>query len=226
MSTRVLVVEDEDGIRQVLRMVLEDEGWSVVEAATGEEALQIGLTEDVDVALVDIRLPGIQGLDVIRSLRAQGRLPIVAVTAQGDSHDVVAGLEAGADDYIVKPFVAKELTARVRALLRRAGPQERDDGVLVVNDLEIRPATAQILLGGVPVTVSRTEFMVMYELALAAGDVVSRGDLLRKVWGYAGAGDGRVVDNLVYRLRLKFEENPAEPTRILTTRGFGYRLAP
>ena len=226
VTTRALVVEDDPGIRLVIRTVLEDEGYEVIEAGTGEEALAVGLTEPVDVALIDLRLPGIHGLDVVRSLRAQGRMPIVVVTAQSDSHDVVAGLEAGADDYVVKPFVAKELTARLRALLRRSGPHERPDGSLLIGDLEIRPGTAELLQRGQPVPTSRTEFLVMQELAEAGGSVVSRADLLRKVWGYSGPGDGRVVDNLVYRLRIKLEDDPADPKVILTARGFGYRIQP
>jgi DNA-binding response OmpR family regulator len=222
----VLVVEDDPGIRLVITTVLEEEGYEVLQAESGEQALELGVTETLDIALVDLRLPGIHGLDVVRSLRAQGRLPIVIVTAQSDSHDVVAGLEAGADDYIVKPFVAKELTARLRALLRRSGPHERPDGSILLGDLEIRTETAELLLRGEPVTMSRTEFLVMQELAEAGGAVISRGDLLKKVWGYGGAGDGRVVDNLIYRLRLKLEDDPSDPKIILTARGFGYRVQP
>jgi DNA-binding response OmpR family regulator len=226
MTTRVLVIEDDPGIRMVLRTALSDEGFAVVESTTGEEALAISQQEELDLALVDLRLPGIQGLDVVRSLRGFGQLPIIIVTAMSDSHDVVAGLEAGADDYIVKPFVAKELTARVRALLRRAGSAERADGSLVVGDLEVRPDTMEVLLRGHPLPLSRTEYLVLQRLAEANGAVLSRSQLLHDVWGYSYTGDGRVVDNLVYRLRAKIENDPADPQVLLTARGFGYRLQP
>jgi DNA-binding response OmpR family regulator len=210
----------------VLRTLLQDEGYEVVEAPTGEIALEVGTSQTFDLALVDLRLPGIQGLDVVRSLRGHSQLPIIIVTAQSDSHDVVAGLEAGADDYIVKPFVAKEVAARVRALLRRSGAAPRSDGTIIVGDIEIRPETAEALLRGEHLTLSRTEFLVLSEIAQARGAVISRGDLLRNVWGYAGTGDGRVVDNLVYRLRLKLEKDPTNPEILLTARGFGYRIQP
>jgi DNA-binding response OmpR family regulator len=226
----VLVVEDDDGIRLVLRTFLEEEGYRVLEAVTGEEALTIAQDEAADVVLVDLRLPGIHGLDVVRSLRATSHVPIIVVTAQTDSHDVVAGLEAGADDYVTKPFVAKELSARIRAQLRRTAAAEPDSAgspaepALVCGPLEIRPDTAEVLFHGEPVSLSRTEFRVLQELALARGRVLSRDDLLRRVWGYGNAGDGRVVDNLVYRLRSKVEDDPAEPEHLITVRGFGYRL--
>lgn len=226
MPLRILVVEDDPGIRLVLRTFLEDEGYDVVEAASGEEGLSECAGRMPDLAIVDLRLPGIHGLDVVRSLRGLAQIPIMIVTAQADSHDVVAGLEAGADDYVVKPFVNKEVSARVRALLRRAGPPSRADGSIIIGELEVRPSTAEFLLRGEHVPLSRTEFLVIQELAQAGGAVLSRGDLLRKVWGYGGRGDGRIVDNLIYRLRTKIEADPAHPTILLTARGFGYRLQP
>ena len=186
---RILVIEDDPGIRLVLRTVLEEEGYDVTEAASGEDGLAACAAQLPDLALVDLRLPGIHGLDVVRSLRGLAQIPIMIVTAQADSHDVVAGLEAGADDYVVKPFVTKEVTARVRALMRRAGPSPRPDGSMLVGDLEIRPETAEVLLRGEHVPLSRTEFLVVQELANAGGAVLSRGDLLRRVWGYGGVGD-------------------------------------
>lgn len=224
MPTRVLITEDDAGIRLVLKTVLEDEGHEVVDVETGEQALSLGTSQDFDIALVDLRLPGIHGLDVVRSLRGHSQIPIVIITANSDSHDVVAGLEAGADDYIVKPFVGKEVAARVRALLRRAGTVARPDGTIIVGDIEIRPATAEVLLHQEVVPMSRTEFLVMQELGQARGSVLGRNDLLNKVWGYGGVGDGRVVDNVMYRLRAKLEVDPANPRRIVTSRGFGYRL--
>jgi DNA-binding response OmpR family regulator len=219
-----MVVEDDDAIRLVLRTNLEDEGYRVVEAETAEQALVHMIDEKVDVVLVDLRLPGIQGLDLIRSLRATSQVPIIIVTAQTDSHDVVAGLEAGADDYVTKPFVSKELMARIRTLLRRATVPEDEPQQLVCGPIELRPDTAEVLRNGEPIPVSRIEFYVLAELIGARGKVLSRDHLLRKVWGYGNAGDGRVVDNLVYRLRSKIEDDPAAPELLMTVRGFGYRM--
>lgn len=223
-----MIVEDEPEIRLVLRTYLEDEGYVVVEAETGEQALSLSLDETPDVALVDLRLPGIHGLDVVRSMRATSQVPIIVVTAQADSHDVVAGLEAGADDYVTKPFIPKELGARIRAQLRRTGDQEGETPPEVIScgPIVIRPDTAEAFKDGNLLALSRTEFRVLQELILAKGRILSRDDLLRRVWGYGNAGDGRVVDNLIYRLRSKLELDAAEPLHLVTVRGFGYRLKP
>ena len=155
---------------------------------------------------------------------AKVRCPIIVVTAQADSHDVVAGLEAGADDYVTKPFVAKELSARIRSQLRRTTATEEEPATLVCGPIEVHPDTAEVMLNGEPILLSRIEFRVLQELVLARGRVLSRDELLRRVWGYGNAGDGRVVDNLIYRLRSKIEIDPANPTHLVTVRGFGYRL--
>ncbi len=224
VTRSVMVVEDDHAIRLVLRTNLEDEGYRVVEAVTAEQALVEMLDERIDVVLVDLRLPGIQGLDLIRSLRGTSQVPIIIVTAQTDSHDVVAGLEAGADDYVTKPFVAKELMARIRTQLRRSQVPDEEPPALACGPIELRTDTAEVLRGGQPVPVSRIEFYVLAELIGARGKVLSRDHLLRKVWGYGNAGDGRVVDNLIYRLRNKIEDDPANPELLLTVRGFGYRM--
>ncbi len=218
-----MVVEDDEEIRLVLRYALEDEGYRVLEAPNGEQALILGQDEDPDVLLVDLRLPGIHGLDVVRSVRATSRVPIIVVTAQADSHDVVSGLEAGADDYVTKPFVTKELMARIRAQIRRA-TDVSDEGLLECGEVRLRPDTAEVEVGERIVPLSPTEFKLLAELIGARERVVSRDDLLRNVWGYRNPGDGRVVDNLVYRLRAKMEADPADPVHLLTVRGFGYRL--
>jgi len=227
MQRSVMVVEDDAAIRLVLRTNLEDEGYQVFEAETAEQALVLNVDRKADVVLVDLRLPGIHGLDLVRSLRATSQVPIIIVTAQTDSHDVVAGLEAGADDYVTKPFVAKELMARIRSQIRRTTPPEdAPAGVLVCGPIELHPETAEVLRDGEPVAVSRIEFWVLAELIAARGRVLSRDYLLRQVWGYGNAGDGRVVDNLVYRLRSKIETDPANPQLLTTVRGFGYRMRP
>ena len=206
-SRTVMVIEDDEAIRLVLRTFLEEEGYRVVEAVTGEQGLVIVQDEQPDVVLVDLRLPGIHGFDVIRSLRGQS-----------------AGLEAGADDYVTKPFVAKELSARIRSQLRRTTATEEEPATLVCGPIEVHPDTAEVMLNGEPILLSRIEFRVLQELVLARGRVLSRDELLRRVWGYGNAGDGRVVDNLIYRLRSKIEIDPANPTHLVTVRGFGYRL--
>jgi DNA-binding response OmpR family regulator len=223
VSRSVMVIEDDPDIRLVLRTALEDDGYEVLEATTGEAALVYAQDSSADVVLVDLRLPGIHGLDVVRSMRATSKVPIIIVTAQADSHDVVAGLEAGADDYVTKPFVTKELLARVRSQIRRTS-EERGPVVLSCGPYLLRPETAEVLVHGELVALSRTEFKLLEELMAAQERVLSRDDLLRRVWGYRNPGDGRVVDNLVYRLRSKIERDPGEPEHLVTVRGFGYRL--
>lgn len=219
-----MVVEDDPEIRMVIAIALEDEGFRVLEADSGERALLLAQDEDPDVVLVDLRLPGIHGFDVVRSLRATSRVPIIVVTAQADSEDVVTGLEAGADDYVTKPFVTKELVARVRAQIRRTGDEPGDEGLLECGEVKLHPDTAEASVAGRMIPLSPTEYKLLAELIGARERVVSRDDLLRNVWGYRNPGDGRVVDNLVYRLRAKMEPDPAEPIHLLTVRGFGYRL--
>jgi DNA-binding response OmpR family regulator len=225
---RVLLVEDDAGIRAGLRLMLEDEGYEVVDAATGEEGIDRFRAGGADLAVVDLLLPGIGGLDVVRALRADSGLPILVVTAQADSHDVVAGLEAGADDYVTKPFVPKELAARVRAHLRRTAREAATPArtSMRVRDLEIAPAAGEVLRAGVPLTLTKTEFRLLCELAEHAGHVISRDQLLERVWGWEYVGDGRLVDTHLYRLRAKIEDDPANPTLLVTVRGLGYKLVP
>jgi DNA-binding response OmpR family regulator len=218
-----MLVEDDVAIRMVLRVALEDAGYEVLEAETGEQALIMAIDEAADVLLVDLRLPGIHGLDVVRTIRGASRVPIIILTAQSESHDVVAGLEAGADDYVTKPFVTTELLARVAAQLRRSSAVEPESSI-ECGPLVLSPELGQLHVNGSPVPLSRTEFKVMQELMLARERVLSRDYLLKHVWGYQHAGDGRIVDNLVYRLRAKVEADPADPVHLVTVRGFGYRL--
>ena len=224
MNRSVLIVEDDTEIRLVLRANLENEGYHVHEAATAEDALLIMIDEEVDFVLVDLRLPGIQGMDLIRSLRATSQVPIIIVSAQTDSGDVVAGLEAGADDYVTKPFVAKELAARIRTILRRSSVNQEPSRHLVCGSVEVWPEIAEVKLDGTPIQLSKIEFNVLVELVAAEGKILSRDYLLRTVWGYYLPGDARIVDNLIYRLRSKIEPDPANPTLLTTVRGFGYRM--
>jgi DNA-binding response OmpR family regulator len=224
MGTRILAVEDDERIRAAVKLALEDEGWTVSEAATGEDALTQFQQEPSDVVLIDIMLPGVDGFEVCRSIRRTYDVPIVMVTARADTHDVVAGLEAGADDYLTKPFAPKELSARIRALLRRARTSEVSSPHLRFGDLEIVPDEGVVRRNGRDVHLTKTEFRVLVELAQSPGRVFSREVLLERIWGYGYVGDGRLVDVHVRRLRTKIEADPANPRHVVTVRGLGYKL--
>ncbi len=224
MGTRILTVEDDERIRTAVKMALEDEGWTVEETGTGEEALDRFARQPADVVLIDIMLPGIDGFELCRSLRKHSDVPIVMVTARADTHDVVAGLEAGADDYLTKPFAPKELSARIRALLRRVRPSPPGHARLTFGDLEVIPDEGKVTLGGTELHLTKTEFRLLCELASNPGRVFSRETLLDRVWGYGYFGDGRLVDVHVRRLRTKVEQDPANPRHVVTVRGLGYRL--
>ena len=226
MTTRILTVEDDERIRTALRLALEDEGWEVDEVASGEEALTAFNRTPADVVLVDIMLPGIDGFDICRSIRKSSDVPIVMITARSDTHDVVAGLEAGADDYLTKPFAPKELSARIRALLRRARAADTAGGEIVFNDLEILPDEGVVRVSGSEAHLTKTEFRLLVELASSPGRIFSREVLLERVWGLGYFGDGRLVDVHVRRLRTKIEPDPANPRHVVTVRGLGYKLQP
>jgi len=224
VGTRILTVEDDERIRTAVKLALEDEGWQVDEAATGEDALNAFTRQAADVVLIDIMLPGIDGFDVCRSIRRVSDVPIVMVTARADTHDVVAGLEAGADDYLTKPFAPKELSARIRALLRRVRTTDPGARHLVFDDLEIIPDEGVVRLADEEVHLTKTEFRLLVELGSNPGRVFSREVLLERVWGYGYFGDGRLVDVHIRRLRTKIEPDPANPRYVVTVRGLGYKL--
>ena len=226
MGTRILTVEDDERIRTAVRFALEDEGWVVDEAENGEDALEQFAREAADVVLIDIMLPGIDGFELCRSIRRTSDVPIVMVTARADTHDVVAGLEAGADDYLTKPFAPKELSARIRALLRRARTTGNESQTVRVGDLEISPEQGVVKRSGEEVHLTKTEFRLLCELATSPGKVFSREHLLERVWGYGYFGDGRLVDVHVRRLRTKVELDAARPRHVVTVRGMGYKLQP
>ncbi|MDE0656078.1 MAG: response regulator transcription factor [Acidimicrobiaceae bacterium] len=226
MTTRILTVEDDERIRTALRLALEDEGWEVDEVASGEEALAAFDRVPADVVLVDIMLPGIDGFDICRAIRKSSDVPIVMITARSDTHDVVAGLEAGADDYLTKPFAPKELSARIRALLRRARSSDDGSSEIVFNDLQILPDEGVVRVSGTEAHLTKTEFRLLVELASSPGRIFSREVLLERVWGLGYFGDGRLVDVHVRRLRTKIEPDPANPRHVVTVRGLGYKLQP
>jgi DNA-binding response OmpR family regulator len=224
VGTRILAVEDDERIRTAVKMALEDEGWVVDESGTGEDALEKFTAEPADVVLIDIMLPGIDGFEVCRSIRRASDVPIVMVTARADTHDVVAGLEAGADDYLTKPFAPKELSARIRALLRRARSADPAVSHLRFGDLEIVPEEGVVRKDSEELHLTKTEFRLLVELASSPGRVFSREVLLERVWGYGYFGDGRLVDVHIRRLRTKIENDPANPRHVVTVRGLGYKL--
>ena len=226
VGTRILTVEDDERIRTAVRLALEDEGWTVDEATDGEGAIAAFGRAPADVVLIDIMLPGIDGFEVCRQIRRHSDVPIIMVTARDDTHDVVAGLEAGADDYLTKPFQPKELSARIRALLRRARATEPGVSRLLFDDIEIIPHEGVVTRNGTQLHLTKTEFRLLVELASSPGRVFSRESLLEKVWGHGYFGDGRLVDVHVRRLRTKVEADPANPRHVVTVRGLGYKLQP
>lgn len=227
MGRRILFIEDDDHMRTVLSLSLQQDGYAVVEARSGEEGLRCLENGGADMVLVDLRLPDMDGFEVTREIRRSTDVPIAMVTASGDTHDVVAGLEAGADDYVVKPVVAKELSARIRALLRRsttAGASR--DRALRFGDVELHREAGVVRKGGKDIPLTLTQFRVLCELADTPGWVVSRAQLLERVWGYDFFGDDRLVDYHISGLRTKIEQDPSNPVLIVTVRGLGYKLVP
>jgi DNA-binding response OmpR family regulator len=224
----LLFIEDDDAIRLALRLALEDEGYTVVEAVNGAEGLAAFRANEIDLVLLDLRLPDLSGFDVCRALRSESIVPIIIITAQTDTHDMVAGLEAGADDYVTKPVVPKELAARIRALLRRVHLLEASTTVRPTRtrfgDLELRRDLGVVIKGGEELSLTKTEYRLLCEFADHPGAVLSRDQLLERVWGYEYLGDSRLVDAHVRRLRLKVEDHPDDPKLIVTVRGIGYRL--
>jgi two-component system, OmpR family, response regulator MtrA len=223
----LLLVEDDARIRQALGLALADEGYQVLEAATGEQALQrLDIAPRMpDVVLLDVMLPGMDGLQVCAAIRERGDLPIIMVTARTDTEDVIAGLEAGADDYVTKPLDAGELAARIRALLRRA--RTVDSGApatLEIGELTLLPGEGRVLRGDAEIRLTKTEFRLLCTLAEAGGQVVTREQLLERVWDYGYFGDTRLLDVHIRRLRRKIEPDPGQPTHVLTVRGVGYRV--
>lgn len=227
--TSLLFIEDDDSIRLALRLALEDEGYEVREAADGRTGLESFARLEPDLVLLDLRLPDIGGFEVCRTLRSSSIVPIIIVTAQTDTYDLVAGLEAGADDYVTKPVVPKELAARIRAALRRVQLHETPSSSSPAQasrfgDVELRRELGIALKGGQELNLTKTEFRLLCEFADHVGAVLSRDQLLERVWGYEYLGDSRLVDAHVRRLRVKVEDHPDDPKLIVTARGIGYRL--
>jgi len=220
---RVLVVDDEEPIRELVCYTLEREGFRADAVGDGRSALRRMEEQPYDIVVLDRMLPGLQGTDVLRQIRTAGRTPVILVTAKIGETDRVEGLEAGADDYVAKPFSPRELVARVRAVLRRSGGP-KSAVILRVADVEIDLQGHVVTRGGRPVDLTATEFALLRHMAEHAGQVLGREDLIRGVWGYDFEGEARTVDVHIRHLREKIETDPGHPTLIETVRGVGYRL--
>ncbi|ACV78921.1 response regulator [Nakamurella multipartita] len=222
---KVLVVDDEPHIRTVLRGYLEADGFEVVDAADGETAVDLVRRDPPDLVLLDVMLPGIDGLEVLRRLRAVSDAYVILVTARAEEVDKLVGLAVGADDYVTKPFSPREVTARVKAVLRRdRGGRTGEDVVLRFRGLSIDLAGREVHADGAPVALSSLEFDLLAALAGAPGRVFSRAQLLERVWGYDFYGDERVVDVHIRSLRSRLGDPAADPRLIATVRGVGYKF--
>ncbi len=227
MDARILLVEDDPSIREVTALGLTAAGFGVTVAADGAEGLDRWRAERPDLVLLDVMLPRLDGLEVLRAIRREATTPVVMLTARADTIDVVVGLESGADDYVRKPFEMPELVARVRAALRRhqdTAGADGSDGV-TLGPLRIDTAGRTVSRDGDDVALTRTEFDLLAELAQHPGQVFTREVLLDRVWGYDYLGDSRLVDVAIGRLRAKVEVDPANPELVLTVRGAGYKAA-
>lgn len=220
-SRLVLIVDDDAALSEMLQIVLRQEGYETIRAATGDAALTMFARHRPDLILLDLMLPGIDGVSVCRQIRAQSGVPIVMLTAKSDTADVVAGLEAGADDYVAKPFRTQELVARIRTRLRRA--PEEDEDTHQIGDLTISVSGHSVRRGNELLNLTPLEFELLLALAKRPQQVMSREALLDEVWGYRHSADTRLVNVHVQRLRAKVEKDPENPEIIVTVRGIGYR---
>lgn len=221
----ILLVDDDARLREIVGMALEEEGYGVRTVESGEEALGVLDADEPDLLILDVMLPGRDGFELCRDIRQRSPVPILMLTAKTDTVDIVVGLESGADDYVTKPFVTKELLARIRALLRRARDRATLPRTIALGDLEINPDAATVTKAGAAVHLTKTEFKLLCALASRPNQVFTREMLLQQVWEYDYFGDSRLVDVHVRRLRGKIEDDPGDPRLVQTVRGLGYKLA-
>lgn len=222
---RILVVDDESQIRRFLRVALEAHGYEVVEAASGREGVQKSATEEPDLMILDLGLPDMDGKEVISKLREWSRIPILVLSIRGEETEKVAVLDAGAQDYVVKPFGIQELLARIRSLLRDRSPAgEAGQAVVEIGDLRVDVAAHEVRQDGQPLKLTRKEFDVLWMLARNAGRIVTHQMLLREVWGKAHEHDTQYLRVFVRQLRRKLGDDPANPRYIMNEPGVGYRM--
>ena len=227
-SIRILVVDDDENLRRLVAAYLESEGYEVEEAADGHSALAVVEAEEPQLVVLDLMLPGISGLEVARRIRAGGTTPVLMLTARGSEEDVLRGFEAGADDYLVKPFGPKVLVARVKAILRRSGAEVVDEpgGLPGLGGISIDSKAREVRVEGREIELTSTEFELLRVLAEHPGWVYTREELLESVWGYTYLGDSRLVDVHIANLRKKMGDDPSDPKFIRTVRGVGYKFQP
>lgn len=221
MTPRILVVDDDPAINEMLTIVLEAEGFETESVTDGADAVAVFRSYEPDLILLDLMLPGMNGVDICREIRKESAVPIVMLTAKTDTVDVVLGLESGADDYITKPFKPKELVARIRARLRRSDDEPSE--ILKIGDLTVDVPQHTVARAGEEISLTPLEFDLLVEMARRPNQVHTREELLENVWGYRNASDTRLVNVHVQRLRSKIEQDPENPEIILTVRGVGYK---
>jgi two-component system, OmpR family, response regulator RegX3 len=229
MPQTVLVVEDEESFIEALTVGLRREGFEVVVARDGLDAIALFDRHKPDLVLLDVMLPKMSGIDVCRQIRTRSKVPIIMVTAKGAEIDTVVGLEVGADDYVTKPYRLRELVARMRAVLRRSPGDDGDVesmGVLDVGDVRLDPERHEVWVRGEQAALPLKEFDLLHMLLANAGRVMPRDLLIDRVWGHDYVGDTKTLDVHVKRLRAKIEHDPANPSRIVTIRGLGYKYEP
>jgi two-component system response regulator MtrA len=224
MKSRILVVDDDPALAEMLTIVLRGEGFDTAVVGDGTRALPAVRELRPDVVLLDLMLPGMNGIDVCRAIRTESGVPIVMLTAKTDTVDIVLGLESGADDYVVKPFKPKELVARIRARVRRTETEPAEQ--LAIGDVTIDVPAHQVARAGEPIALTPLEFDLLVALARKPRQVFTREVLLEQVWGYRHAADTRLVNVHVQRLRSKVERDPEHPEVVLTVRGVGYKAGP
>jgi two-component system response regulator RegX3 len=224
--TKILIVEDESSFSEALEFLLGKEGFSVITAATGTEALKKFEQGGIDLILLDLMIPEISGTEVCRQIRAKSKVPIIMLTAKDSEVDKVVGLEIGADDYVTKPYSARELVARINAVLRRNGSESTsvESGVITVQGIRMDIDRHQVSVNGIPVSLPLKEFELLEFLMRNAGRVLTRIQLIDRVWGSDYVGDTKTLDVHIKRIRAKIEVDPANPKIIQTVRGLGYKM--